>query len=221
MGISIAIDGPAGAGKSTIAKLLAKKMNYIYVDTGAMYRAIALYIIRKNIESNEEEKIKSVLGQISISIEYKDDAQQVILNGENVNAYIRTEQVSKMTSDIAKYGAVREKLIDLQRQLAKDYNVIMDGRDIGTFVLKDANVKIYMTASSRTRALRRYTEYKEKGIECDIDTVEQDIIKRDYQDMHRDVAPLKKADDAVELDTSNMNIEEVVSAMEKICKDNI
>jgi len=221
MGISIAIDGPAGAGKSTIAKKLAKKMNYIYVDTGAMYRAIALYVIRKDITSDKVDEIKEVLDEISISIEYKDDTQIVYLNGENVNDYIRTEKVSIMTSDIATIPAVREKLIDLQRKLAKESNVIMDGRDIGTYVLKDANVKIYMTASSRTRAIRRYKEYIEKGIECDIDTVEQDIIKRDHQDMNRDVAPLKKANDAIELDTSNMNIDEVVASIEEICKENI
>jgi len=221
MGISIAIDGPAGAGKSTIAKKLAKKMNYIYVDTGAMYRAIALYVIRKDIKSDQVDKIKEILDEINISIEYKDDTQIVYLNKENVNDYIRTEKVSIMTSDIATIPAVREKLIDLQRQLAKESNVIMDGRDIGTYVLKDANVKIYMTASSRTRAIRRHKEYIEKGIECDIDTVEQDIIKRDHQDMNREVAPLKKADDAIELDTSNMNIDEVVTAIEDICKKRI
>jgi len=221
MGISIAINGPAGAGKSTIAKKLAKKMNYIYVDTGAMYRAIALYVIRKDIKSDQVDKIKEILDEINISIEYKDDTQIVYLNKENVNDYIRTEKVSIMTSDIATIPAVREKLIDLQRQLAKESNVIMDGRDIGTYVLKDANVKIYMTASSRTRAIRRHKEYIEKGIECDIDTVEQDIIKRDHQDMNREVAPLKKADDAIELDTSNMNIDEVVTAIEDICKKRI
>lgn len=214
----IAIDGPAGAGKSTIAKLVAKKLGWIYVDTGAMYRAMALYLIRNDISWENEEAIKACLPEMKITLSYDEGGQQVILNGENVNNYIRTEQVSNMTSKISGYGCVREKLLMLQRQLAKSYNVVMDGRDIGTCVLPDATVKIYLTASVGERARRRYLEYCEKGIKCDINEIEKEISDRDFRDMNREIAPLKKASDAVEIDSSDMTVDEVVEAMINLYK---
>ena len=210
---NIAIDGPAGAGKSTIAKKAAKKLDFIYVDTGAMYRAIALYFIRNGVSADDEKTISEKCSDIDVSIDYADGAQQVILNGENVNDFIRTEQVSMMTSSISKYSAVREKLLNLQRQLAKEKNVIMDGRDIGTCVLPDAKTKIFLTASAEERARRRYKEQIERGIECDIKQIEKDIIARDEQDMNRKIAPLKQAEDAVLIDSSDMSIEQVVDAI--------
>ena len=203
---NIAIDGPAGAGKSTIAKKAAKKLDFIYVDTGAMYRAIALYFIRNGVAADDEKTISEKCSDINVSIDYVDGVQQVILNGENVNDYIRTEQVSMMTSSVSKYPAVREKLLNLQRQLATEKNVIMDGRDIGTCVLPDAKTKIFLTASAGERARRRYKEQVERGIECDIKQIEKDIIARDEQDMNREIAPLKQAEDAVLIDSSDMSI---------------
>lgn len=208
---NIAIDGPAGAGKSTIAKMAAKKLNFIYVDTGAMYRAMALYFLRQGIDAKEEQKIAEACEQINVTIAYQEGEQQVLLNGENVNAYIRTEEVSMMTSNTSKYPAVREKLLHLQWELAAANNVIMDGRDIGTCVLPDAELKIYLTASASERAKRRYLEQKERGVESDLAQIEKDIIARDEQDMHREIAPLKQAEDAIYLDTSDMTIEEVVA----------
>ncbi len=210
---NIAIDGPAGAGKSTIAKKAAKKLDFIYVDTGAMYRAIALYFIRNGVAAGDEMTIGEKCSDIDVSIDYVDGAQQVILNGENVNDFIRTEQVSMMTSSISKYPAVRDKLLNLQRQLAAEKNVIMDGRDIGTCVLPDAKTKIFLTASAEERARRRYKEQVERGIECDIKQIEKDIIARDEQDMNREIAPLKQAEDAVLIDSSDMSIEQVVDAI--------
>ena len=210
---NIAIDGPAGAGKSTIAKKVAKKLDFIYVDTGAMYRAIALYFIRNGVEADDEKTISEKCRDIDVSIDYVDGAQQVILNGENVNDFIRTEQVSMMTSDISKYPSVREKLLNLQRQLAAQKNVIMDGRDIGTCVLPDAKTKIFLTASAEERARRRYKEQIERGMDCDIKQIERDIIARDEQDMNREIAPLKQAQDAVLVDSSDMSIEQVVDTI--------
>lgn len=215
---NVAIDGPAGAGKSTIAKLVAKKMNLVYVDTGSMYRAMALACIRKGIKAEEHDKVATEIKNLDISLEYEDGVQQVILNGENVNGFIRTEEVGKMTSAIATYAEVREKLVALQQKIAKEKEVIMDGRDIGTCVLKDAPVKIYLTAAARKRAERRYLELKEKGEECDIDTIEKDIIERDYRDMHREISPLTQAEDAVLVDSSDMSIEQVVDAISDIIK---
>jgi cytidylate kinase len=210
---SIAIDGPAGAGKSTIAKRVAKELGFIYVDTGAMYRAMALYFLRQGIGGDQEDKISEACGDIQVSLAYENGEQQVLLNGENVNAYIRTEEVSMMTSCTSKYPKVREKLLDLQRELARTRNVIMDGRDIGTCVLPGADLKVYLTASSEERARRRYKEQVERGISCDLRQIEEDIIARDEQDMNREIAPLKKAEDAVLLDASDMTIEEVVAEM--------
>ncbi len=208
---NIAIDGPAGAGKSTIAKMAAKKLDFIYVDTGAMYRAMALYFLRREIDAKDEKKIAEACEHINVTIAYQEGEQQVLLNGENVNAFIRTEEVSMMTSNTSKYPAVREKLLYLQRELAAANNVIMDGRDIGTCVLPDAELKIYLTASASERAKRRYLEQKERGVESDLAQIERDIITRDEQDMNREIAPLKQAEDAIYLDTSDMTIEEVVT----------
>ena len=211
MSMNIAIDGPAGAGKSTIAKMAAKKLDFIYVDTGAMYRAMALYFLRREIDAKDEKKIAEACEHINVTIAYQEGEQQVLLNGENVNAFIRTEEVSMMTSNTSKYPAVREKLLYLQRKLAAANNVIMDGRDIGTCVLPDAELKIYLTASASERAKRRYLEQKERGVESDLAQIERDIIARDEQDMNREIAPLKQAEDAIYLDTSDMTIEEVVT----------
>ncbi len=208
--INIAIDGPAGAGKSTIAKLAAKNLGYIYVDTGSMYRAMALACIRKGVAADDETGVVEVCQGVEVALEYKEGQQNVLLNGENVNPYIRTEEVGNMTSAIAVYPKVREKLVNLQRQLAEKENLIMDGRDIGTCVLPNADVKIFLTASSATRAKRRFLELQEKGIECNIDEIEKDIIERDERDSNREVSPLRQAEDAVYLDSSDMTIDEVV-----------
>ena len=216
---NIAIDGPAGAGKSTIAKKLAADLGYVYVDTGAMYRAMAYYFLQNNIAANDEAAISAACPDVNVTIEYKDGAQQVILNGENVNGVIRNEEVGNMASATSVYPVVRTKLVELQRQLAAKQSVIMDGRDIGTVVLPDANVKIYLTASSKVRAKRRYDELTAKGEKCDLDAIEQDIIDRDYRDMHRETSPLKQADDAVLLDSSDLDIDGVVAKMKEIIKE--
>ncbi len=216
---NIAIDGPAGAGKSTIAKKLAADLGYVYVDTGAMYRAMAYYFLQNNIVADDEAAISAACPDVNVTIEYKDGAQQVILNGENVNGVIRNEEVGNMASATSVYPVVRTKLVELQRQLAAKQSVIMDGRDIGTVVLPDANVKIYLTASSKVRAKRRYDELTAKGEKCDLDAIEQDIIDRDYRDMHRETSPLKQADDAVLLDSSDLDIDGVVAKMKEIIKE--
>lgn len=218
MSYSIAIDGPAGAGKSTIAKLIAKKKNYIYVDTGAMYRAMALFFIEEGISVEEQDKISQACKEVDVTISYENGEQVVWLNGRNVNGLIRTEEVGKMASASSANKDVREKLVELQRALAQKESVVMDGRDIGTVVLPNANVKVYLTASSRVRAVRRYEELKAKGEDCDLEVIEKDIIERDYRDMHRDISPLKQADDAVLLDSSDMTIEEVADAVIAMCK---
>lgn len=216
---NIAIDGPAGAGKSTIAKKLAKDLGFVYVDTGAMYRAMAYYFLQNDISADDEALISAACENVDVTIKYEDGQQQVILNGENVNEVIRQEEVGNMASATSVYPVVRTKLVELQRELAKKQSVIMDGRDIGTVVLPDANVKIYLTASSAVRAKRRYDELKEKGIECDLDAIEKDIIDRDYRDMNRETSPLKQADDAVLLDSSELDIDGVVEAMKKIIEE--
>lgn len=216
MNYSIAIDGPAGAGKSTIAKKISKKMDYIYIDTGAMYRAIAVHFNRQHINSDDEKEIDDAVKYVDITIEYMNGEQQVLLNGENVTALLRTEETGKMASKISKYASVRKKLVELQRKLAAASNVVMDGRDIGTVVLPDAFCKIYLTASVEARTTRRYDELKQKGIQCDFDEIKADIEKRDYEDMHREISPLSQAKDAILLDTSNMNIDEVLNEIIKI-----
>ena len=216
MSMNIASDGPAGAGKSTIAKRLAKKLGFIYVDTGAMYRAMAYYFLQHNIDAKDENAIAATCPDVDVTITYENGEQQVLLNGENVNGVIRNEEVGNMASSTSVYQVVRKKLVELQRQLAKSADVIMDGRDIGTCVLPDAQVKIYLTASSATRAKRRYDELTEKGVSCDLAEIEKDIIDRDYRDMHRETSPLRQAEDAVLVDSSEMNIDEVVDAIYQV-----
>ena len=210
---NIAIDGPAGAGKSTIAKLVAAKLGFIYVDTGAMYRAMAFYFLENGIQPEDETRVSAICGQIDISLRYQDGVQQVILNGRDVSGKIRTEAVGNAASVVSAYRAVRQALLALQQNLAKTSNVIMDGRDIGTCVLPNAQTKIYLTASSHVRAVRRYKELTEKGQMCNLEEIEQDIIDRDYRDMHREIAPLTQAADAVLLDSSEMTIDQVVDGI--------
>ncbi|MCI5741771.1 MAG: (d)CMP kinase [Lachnospiraceae bacterium] len=219
MSFNIAIDGPAGAGKSTIAKRLAKELGFIYVDTGAMYRAMALYFLRSGIAKEDEAAISKAAREVDVTIRYENGEQQVLLNGENVNGLIRKEEVGNTASVTSAYGEVRKKLVELQQQLAEQADVIMDGRDIGTVVLPKAQVKIYLTASVETRAKRRYDELTEKGQNCELKEIEQDIADRDYRDMHREISPLKQAEDAVLVDTSNMGIEEVVETIKSIYKE--
>ena len=216
---NIAIDGPAGAGKSTIAKKVAKELDFIYVDTGAMYRSMALYLIRKGVKAEEKNKIIELLPEIHVTLAYVEGEQHVYLNKEDVSYLIRNEEVSQMTSSISTIAEVREALLSLQRNLAKENNVLMDGRDIGTCVLPNAELKIYLTASTKVRAKRRYDEMIEKGMECNLKELEASIKERDQRDMNREIAPLKQAEDAVFLDTSDMNIEEVVSAIIRLVKE--
>lgn len=218
MGFNIAVDGPAGAGKSTIAKLVAKKMNLIYVDTGAMYRAMALYMLKQGVDINDESAVAAACVGADVTIKYEEGVQVVYLNGENVNAFLRTEEVGNTASKTSAIPAVRARLLELQQNLAKNSDCIMDGRDIGTCVLPGADVKIYLTASSAVRAKRRYDELTAKGEECDIAQIQADIEERDYRDMNREVAPLKQAEDAVLVDSSYMTIEEVVERIAGIAK---
>lgn len=216
MGFNIAVDGPAGAGKSTIAKLVAKKMNLIYVDTGAMYRAMALYLIKQGVDINDAEAVATSCIGADITIKYEEGVQVVYLNGENVSPYLRTEEVGNAASVTSGVAQVRSRLLELQQTLAKSSDCIMDGRDIGTCILPNADVKIYLTASSAVRAKRRYDELIAKGEECNLATIQEDIEERDYRDMHREVAPLRQAEDAVMVDSSYMTIDEVVEEIIKI-----
>ena len=219
MNRNIAIDGPAGAGKSTIAKAVAKELGFIYVDTGAMYRAIALYFLKNDVDTGSEAAIDNACGQVDVRIVYENGEQQVILNGENVSLKIRTPEVSLKASETSAIHKVRETLLDLQRELAKTSDVIMDGRDIGTCVLPNADLKIYLTASVETRAKRRYDEMIGKGMRADFDEVCEDIKKRDHQDMTREISPLKQAADAVLVDSSDMTIEEVRDEIIRLFKE--
>ncbi|MDE5965541.1 MAG: (d)CMP kinase [Lachnospiraceae bacterium] len=212
--INIAIDGPAGAGKSTIAKRVAKELNYIYVDTGAMYRAIAYYLLENKVDVEDEQALSKALKNVSVSIQYEEGTQQVYLNGDNVTKYLRTEAVGNMASVSSAKTVVRAALLELQRTLAQENDVVMDGRDIGTNVLPGAQVKVYLTASSAERASRRYKELVEKGETADLAQIEKDIIERDNRDMSREIAPLKQAEDAVYIDSSDMSIDEVVEAIQ-------
>ena len=213
---NIAIDGPAGAGKSTIARRVAKELSFIYVDTGAMYRAMALYLLRKEVNKDDTEQIGNICQDAEISIEYQNVEQIVLLNDENVNSYLRTEEVGNMASVSSAVPRVREKLLSLQRKLARDMSVVMDGRDIGTTILPDADVKIYLTASSLTRAKRRYLELQEKGTVCNLDEIQKDIEERDQRDMNREISPLRQAEDAVLVDSSDLTIQQVVDRILQI-----
>lgn len=219
MSYNIAIDGPAGAGKSTIAKAIAKKKKIIYVDTGAMYRAMALFMIREKVDPSDADRISEKCKDAEITIAYEGNEQVVYLNGENVNPYLRTEEVGNMASVTSVQPAVRAKLVELQQALAAKQDCIMDGRDIGTCVLPDAPVKVYLTASSKERARRRYEELSAKGVTCDLAQIEADIIDRDHRDMTREISPLKQAEDAVLIDSSHMTIEEVTKAIIHLYKD--
>lgn len=217
MSYSIALDGPAGAGKSTIAKMVSEKKGCFYVDTGAIYRAMGLFMTENGITAEQTGRIAEKCREANVKVTYEDGVQQVFLNGENVNGKIRTEEIGRMASASAAVPAVREWLIDLQRDLAKIHDVIMDGRDIGTCVLPDATVKIYLTASVDVRAKRRYEEYIAKGEKCTLEGIKEDVAARDYQDMTRKIAPLKQAEDAVVVDSSDMTVEEVVERILEIC----
>ena len=217
---SIAIDGPAGAGKSSIAKALSKRLGYIYIDTGAMYRAVALFFLDEGVKDSEDSRIESLLEKLDISIKYEDGTQKVFLNGVDVSDKLRLEQIGKLASKFSAIGIVREKLVALQRKLAKKENVVMDGRDIGTVVLPNADLKIYLSASSKVRAKRRYLQLLEKGnTDLDINLIEDEIIKRDEADMNREISPLKQAEDAYYLDSSDMTLEEVVSKILSMVKE--
>ncbi len=218
MGYNVAVDGPAGAGKSTIAKLVAKEKGYIYVDTGAMYRGMAIHFLKKGIQPEDTAAIIAACADAEVTIAYENGIQQVYLNGENITDMLRTEEVGNMASRTSAIPEVRAKLLELQRSLAREKDVIMDGRDIGTNILPNADVKIYLTASVETRAKRRYNELTEKGIACDYDEIAKDIKERDERDMSRETAPLRKAEDAVLVDSSEMSIEEVVERICGLCK---
>ncbi len=219
---SVAIDGPAGAGKSTIAKAAAAKLQFIYVDTGAMYRAVALYAIRNNLPfDNQDAHLEKALENIEITIEYVDGAQHVFLNGEDVSGLIRTPEVSAGASAVATVQPVRVKLVELQRKLAEGKNVIMDGRDIGTFVLPNADLKIYLTASADARALRRYKELLEKGEQVELEQIKTDIIARDKNDSEREFSPLRQAEDAVLVDNSDMDAQQTVDCLLTLIEERI
>lgn len=219
--ISVAIDGPAGAGKSTIAKLASKKLGYIYIDTGALYRSIGYYVISKGGDLDNAQSVISYLPEITAEIKFIDEVQHVFINGEDVSDKIRTEEVSKAASKVSAIPKVREFLLEMQRGFAKKYNVIMDGRDIGTVVLPDAQVKIFLTASAEVRASRRYKEQVERGLKVNYDEILADIKDRDYRDEHREIAPLKPAADSVYLDTSDFDVEQSADAVIKTINDKI
>ena len=218
---SIAIDGPAGAGKSTIAKKLAEELSFIYVDTGAMYRAMAFFVLQNKIDPKDEKAVSNACKDIEIKIDYKNKEQEIFLNNENVTSLIRSEEIGNAASDVSKHFHVRKKMVDLQQNLAYHSNVVMDGRDIATVVLPNANLKIYLTASTDQRAKRRFLDLKEKGIKGDFDKIREDIIARDYQDMNRENSPLVQAKDAIVIDSSKMSIEEVVGEIIKIFKEKV
>ena len=218
MGYNVAIDGPAGAGKSTIAKLVAKEKGFIYVDTGAMYRGLAIHFLNQGIQADETEKVIKECQDAEVTIRYENGIQQVYLNGANITSRLRDEEVGNMASMTSAIPEVRAKLLELQQNLARTQNVIMDGRDIGTCVLPNADVKIFLTASVETRAKRRYEELMAKGVPCNLDEIESDIRERDYRDMTREIAPLKQAEDAVKVDSSYMTIPEVVDKIVELCR---
>ena len=218
MGYNIAIDGPAGAGKSTIAKRVAKELGYEYVDTGAMYRALAIYFLNQGLGTDDTEKIAEACKHAEVTLQYENGVQQVYLNGENVTGFLREEAVGNMASVTSAIPEVRAQLLELQREMARTKDVVMDGRDIGTNVLPNAEVKVYLTASVQTRANRRYLELSDKGQECSLEDIARDIEERDTRDMNRETAPLRQAEDAVLIDSSDMSIDEVVEAIKNLCK---
>ncbi len=219
MSYNIAIDGPAGAGKSTIARAVAERMRLIYVDTGALYRAMSLFMLREGVDLQDGEAVIRKCREADITIRYEEGVQVVLLNGENVNEYLRTEEVGHVTSTyVSVIPEVREKLLELQKRLAAESDCVMDGRDIGTCVLPHADRKIYLTASSEVRARRRYNELAARGEECELEKLQRDIEERDYRDMHREISPLRQAEDAVLVDTSDMTVDEVVERILAICK---
>ena len=218
MGYNVAIDGPAGAGKSTIAKLVAKEKGYIYVDTGAMYRGLAIHFLDKGIQPQETEKVIEACKDAEVTIAYEDAVQHVYLNGKDISSRLRNEEVGNMASVTSAIPEVRKKLLELQQNLAKTQNVIMDGRDIGTCVLPHADVKVYLTASVETRAKRRYQELQEKGEDCNLEEIAHDIEERDRRDMTREIAPLKQAEDAVLVASSDMTLAEVVKTIVDLCR---
>ena len=213
MGYNIAIDGPASAGKSTVAKLVAKELGFVYVDTGAMYRGLALYFQRKGLSGDEKDKEKVIEAchHATVGIDYEEGAQQIFLNGENVTQLIREESISNLASETSTIPEVRAHLLLLQRNLAKANDVVMDGRDIGTYILPEADLKIFLVATVDVRAMRRYLEYQQRGVECCFEDIKKDIEERDYRDSNRPVAPLKQAEDAILIDSSFMKIDEVVA----------
>ncbi len=214
--ISVAIDGPSGAGKSTLAKRLAKELGYLYVDTGAMYRSIGLFALRKGVDPKDEAAVTALLPQIQIELRYVNGAQRVLLCGEDVSEAIRAEEVGMATSAVSAHPPVRAFLLELQRGMARTHDILMDGRDIGTVILPNASVKIFLTASAEARATRRFRELQEKGVDTDFETVLEDIRRRDYQDSHRATAPLRQAEDAVLVDTSEMDLEESFQALKSL-----
>ena len=219
MSYQIAIDGPAGAGKSTIARAVAERLWYIYVDTGAMYRAMGLYMEDHGIDLSDREAVEQAASGVNISIEYENGAQQVILNGENVTGRVRTERAGMLASAVSVHPGVRKKLVQLQQELGSRQNVVMDGRDIGTAVLPGAQLKIFLTASVAVRARRRFLELQEKGQMADLVEIEKDIEQRDYQDSHREASPLTRARDAVLLDSSELTVQEVIDEILKLCAE--
>ncbi len=213
--IRIAIDGPAGAGKSTIAKSVAKKLNVLYLDTGAMYRAVGLFALIEHIDPQSEKMVNEIIDKIDINVEYDNGSQKTLLNGEDVSSLIRTQEVSSAASAVSKWPQVRKKLVSIQQDIAKKMSIVMDGRDIGTCVIPDAEHKFFLTASVTQRAKRRYEELTAKGLKVNITDIEEDISKRDYQDSHREHSPLFKAEDALEIDTTKLNISEVLEVVYK------
>lgn len=218
---SVAIDGPAGAGKSSIAKIIAKHLNFIYVDTGALYRAVGLYALKNNISPSDSNAIINNLNKIKLELTFKNNEQIVIMNNEDISLQIRTPETSMASSKVSAIPEVREFLFNLQRDIAKNSNIIMDGRDIGTVVLPKASVKIFLTASDKQRALRRLKELNQNGINSDFDSVLKDIRERDYNDSNRNIAPLKIADDAIIVDTTELNLEQSINKIETIIKEHL
>lgn len=219
--ISIAIDGPSGAGKSTISRTVAEKLGYLYVDTGALYRTIGLYVLRKGGDPKNEQQVEALLPELKVDMGYENGIQQMFLQGENVTDQIRTPQVSMAASGVSAHSCVRAYLLELQRRLARENNVIMDGRDIGTVVLPKADVKIFLTASSEVRAKRRFDELTAKGENTTFEKVLEDVEKRDYADIHRAISPLVQAEDAIVADTSQFNFEESVALIQKIITEHL